>query len=252
MKNKDNYGMMRVVFRNYAVIGHRGDTERYPENTLESFKDAFARGCDAVEMDVHLTSDGYVVVHHDFSIRRMTGVERIIEESEYSDIKKAKINGKYRIPLLENVFREFPDQKLFVELKTVTDDGRMLDNGLENAVYKLVREFGRFENTIVISFNPVSLESMKDITKEIALGLDFDRTSLKYIGEVNPSDLKEMGITAFLPEVNSVEMKRYRIFAESGIDVFPWPVDSRESAIIAVENGASGIITNRCYDLLSP
>ncbi len=242
--------MMKVVFRNYTVIGHRGDTERYPENTLESFRDAFARGCDAVEMDVHLTVDGYVMVHHDFNIRRMTGIEGNIEESEYSDIKKAKINGKYKIPLLENVFREFPDQKLFVELKTVTDDGRILDNGLENAVYELVKEFARFENTIIISFNPVSLESMRGITKEIALGLDFDRTSLKYIGEVNPSDLKEMGITAFLPEVNSVEMKRYRVFAETGIEVFPWPVDSRESALIAVENGASGIITNRCSDLL--
>ncbi|MGC8609515.1 MAG: glycerophosphodiester phosphodiesterase [Thermoplasmata archaeon] len=239
-----------MVFRNYMVIGHRGYTEKYPENTVESFKDAFEKGCDAVEMDVHLTNDGYILVHHDFNIKRMTNVDLYIEESKYSEIKNVKIRGKFKIPLLENVFRLFPDKKLFVELKTVTDDGKLIDNGLEEAVYEMIKRFDRFDNTWVISFNPISLQTMKGITTEISLGLDYDMNSQKYIGEVTPSDLKSMGIDSFLPDVRSFSTEKYRNFRENGIEVYPWPVDSAEVAAIAVKNMASGLITNKCAEIL--
>jgi len=50
-------------------IAHRGGAQLMPENTLVAFKDALARGCDGAELDVQLTRDGVVVVHHDFRIK---------------------------------------------------------------------------------------------------------------------------------------------------------------------------------------
>jgi glycerophosphoryl diester phosphodiesterase len=55
-------------------IAHRGGAALMPENTLAAFADAKARGCDGVELDVQLSADGVVVVHHDF--RLMAGVAR--------------------------------------------------------------------------------------------------------------------------------------------------------------------------------
>jgi glycerophosphoryl diester phosphodiesterase len=55
-------------------IAHRGGAALMPENTLAAFVDAKARGCDGVELDVQLSADGVVVVHHDF--RLMAGVAR--------------------------------------------------------------------------------------------------------------------------------------------------------------------------------
>jgi glycerophosphoryl diester phosphodiesterase len=55
-------------------IAHRGGAALMPENTLAAFAGAKARGCDGVELDVQLTRDGVVVVHHDF--RLMAGVAR--------------------------------------------------------------------------------------------------------------------------------------------------------------------------------
>src|SRR4051812_11002946 len=46
-------------------IAHRGGAQLMPENTVAAFADALARGCDGVELDVQLTHDGAVVVHHD-------------------------------------------------------------------------------------------------------------------------------------------------------------------------------------------
>lgn len=50
-------------------IAHRGGAQLMPENTLAAFADALARGCDGVELDVQLTSDGVAVVHHDFRLK---------------------------------------------------------------------------------------------------------------------------------------------------------------------------------------
>lgn len=55
-------------------IAHRGGAALMPENTLAAFADAIARGCDGAELDVQLSADGEVVVHHDF--RLMAGVAR--------------------------------------------------------------------------------------------------------------------------------------------------------------------------------
>src|SRR3954468_21568953 len=55
-------------------IAHRGGAALMPENTLPAFADAKMRGCDGAELDVQLSADGEVVVHHDF--RLMTGVAR--------------------------------------------------------------------------------------------------------------------------------------------------------------------------------
>src|ERR1700761_159157 len=51
-------------------IAHRGGAQLMPENTLAAFADALARGCDGVELDVQLSRDGVVVVHHDFRLMR--------------------------------------------------------------------------------------------------------------------------------------------------------------------------------------
>src|SRR3954465_13025559 len=51
------------------TIAHRGGAQLMPENTLAAFADALARGCDGAELDVQLTRDGAVVVHHDFRPR---------------------------------------------------------------------------------------------------------------------------------------------------------------------------------------
>ena len=50
------------------IIAHRGASGLFPENTLASFEAAIKLGSDGIELDVHLTSDGVIVVHHDYKV----------------------------------------------------------------------------------------------------------------------------------------------------------------------------------------
>jgi len=56
---------MEVIIKT-KLIAHRGDTKNYPENTLSAFKAALENGADAIELDLHLTSDGELIIHHDY------------------------------------------------------------------------------------------------------------------------------------------------------------------------------------------
>jgi glycerophosphoryl diester phosphodiesterase len=57
------------------LAAHRGDKKRYPENTIPAFESALKYGTDMIETDVHMTSDGALVLIHDRALKRTTGAE---------------------------------------------------------------------------------------------------------------------------------------------------------------------------------
>lgn len=71
------------------IFAHRGFRAMYPENTLLSFKKAFELGVDGIELDVHMTRDGEIVVIHDESLKRTTGVDGEVIDYTYAELKKS-------------------------------------------------------------------------------------------------------------------------------------------------------------------
>ena len=70
------------------IVGHRGAAAYAPENTLASFREAKKRGAPWVEFDVKLTSDNRLVLMHDASLKRTTGIEAMVAETSYEAIRK--------------------------------------------------------------------------------------------------------------------------------------------------------------------
>ena len=114
---------------NQAIIARRGASFDAPENTLAAVLLAWKQGADAVEVDVHLSRDGRVVVLHDANIEKLFGLERQVEELDFSELQRldagrhkgARWAGK-RIPALEEILETLPDGKrLFIEIKASQD-----------------------------------------------------------------------------------------------------------------------------------
>jgi len=112
-------------------IAHRGGRERDPENTLESFRRG-AKHCDALELDVWLTRDKQVVVLHDGTLERVTGVKGHVNDTNYEDLPRVwrkpsdgwdQGSGSEdetlssRIPLLSEVLDAHPHSGFIVEFK---------------------------------------------------------------------------------------------------------------------------------------
>jgi glycerophosphoryl diester phosphodiesterase len=68
------------------VIGHRGAAAYAPENTLASFREARRRGAAWVETDVALTADGVPILMHDDSLKRTTGIDRLVADTRRADL----------------------------------------------------------------------------------------------------------------------------------------------------------------------
>ena len=103
---------MRIVSPGFVrIYAHRGASRELPENTMAAFRRAVELGADALETDVHLTSDGVLVTSHDPDGARVFGVRRNIVESAWSEVRS------WGIPSLEEMVQSFPGMPINVDLK---------------------------------------------------------------------------------------------------------------------------------------
>ncbi len=117
----------------HPVLGHRGNAAHAPENTLESFRQALALGVDALELDVHATADGRIVVIHDPTVERTTSGRGPVAAMTFDDLRRLDAGARFSpdggrstpyagrgvaVPLLEEVLGEFPATSLLIEIKS--------------------------------------------------------------------------------------------------------------------------------------
>jgi len=81
--------MMQKTQHTIKIIAHRGDTTRFPENTLEAFVAALSGGADGIELDVHMTADGELIVHHDYYLGNPDNGHGIIPNITANTVHKA-------------------------------------------------------------------------------------------------------------------------------------------------------------------
>ncbi|QUI24061.1 glycerophosphodiester phosphodiesterase [Vallitalea pronyensis] len=138
-------------------IAHRGyhDGDACPENSMRAFREAIENGF-GIELDVHATSDGKIVVFHDDNLRRMTGVNKDVKDCTYDEIKHLTLlKSDEHIPLFSDVLKEVNGQVgIMVELKSIGKPGLLEEN-----TYKLLKTYKG--NFIIQSFNPITLAWFK-------------------------------------------------------------------------------------------
>ncbi len=104
------------------AISHRGSRVSHPENTIGAVLAAVDEGADGVEIDVHSTSDGVIVVHHDFFPRGAVADRRLasrpIADLSFAEVQEFDIGGGERIPALAALLEQLAGRaRLYVELK---------------------------------------------------------------------------------------------------------------------------------------
>ena len=163
------------------IFAHRGSKGTHPENTLASFKEAVRVGSDGIELDVHLTKDGQLVVIHDETVDRTTNGTGEIKNLTLAEIKAIDAGSWFnetfageKIPTLEEVLRLLKelgfDGQLNIELKT---DIIQYEGLVEKCLVLQGTEDWPF--TIVYSsFNPYTLVELKQANSSQEIGLLFE------------------------------------------------------------------------------
>ncbi|MFD9909011.1 glycerophosphodiester phosphodiesterase [Streptomyces sp. NPDC059063] len=105
--------------RTVTAVAHRGDPYRVRENTLPSLRSAFARGADAVEIDVRLTADGVPVLLHDRTLDRLWKHERPLAVLSADEVRGLFEGG---VPTLEEALKETDGHRVLVDLPDATPE----------------------------------------------------------------------------------------------------------------------------------
>lgn len=239
-------------------FAHRGDSAHAPENTLESFRRAVQAGAEGLEIDVHMTRDGRIVVIHDNTLKRTTDGTGYVRNKTLAEIKQLDAgyrftrDGSYpyrgeglRVPTLEEVFREFPGVAVNVEIKE--DQPKV-----EEAVLRAVREAGAQKRTLVAAQRHAVIKRFREVAgDEISTSASGREIRTFYL-------LSRLGLQNLLrPDYDALQIPdSYRgvkvatpKFIEAahsrGVRVDVWTIDEPDKMRRLLDLGVDVIMTNR-------
>ncbi len=238
------------------LYAHRGAAAEEPENTLPSFQLAASYGVDGLEMDVHMTVDGEIVVAHDTDGQRMCRESRAIKHTSYADLKlwdagwgfvdlegnRPFADKDYRIPRFSDVLDNFPDLIINVDLKQKSPS-------MVSKVLQIVRDANAQERVILASFSQATLlhlryRGYKGIT---AMGA-IEVASALYGPSFVVSRLPYRGLAAQIPTRSGKRVlataKNIERIQKIGARVDFWTINDPEEARSLLAMGADGIMTD--------
>ncbi|MGH0034295.1 MAG: glycerophosphodiester phosphodiesterase [Myxococcota bacterium] len=150
------------------VIAHRGASADRPENTRSAYALALEQGADMIEIDLHLSRDGAIVIAHDAELLRIGGRGEI-GDADVAAIRELDAGGGEPVPVLEEVLDEFGPRTPFnLELKQ-RDSGPYA--GLVERAVAAVRERGWMDRMLFSSFYDPLLHELRDRAPEARIGL---------------------------------------------------------------------------------
>jgi len=235
------------------IIAHRGESADAPENTLAAFRLAWERNVAAIELDVHLTKDGELILCHDPDTKRTTGVKQVIVESTLDELR-ALDAGQWKdprwagekLPTLEESLATIPDAgRCFIEIKVGPE--------AVPALVQAVRASGkRPEQLVIISFQAATIAEAKRQLPELQAYFLSNFKEDEQTGELTPKvdDLIE---TAQAIGANGLDLSfKGPIDAEfvnrvksAGLKMYVFTIDDPAVARSMIAAGVDGITTNR-------
>jgi glycerophosphoryl diester phosphodiesterase len=213
---------------------------------MAAFEKAVELGADGIELDTHLSADGVPVVIHDFSVDATTDGNGRVAEMDLAQLKQLDAGSHFapgfageRIPTLEEVLQAFRDRLLLnIELKSISPR----DNGLEQAVLALVKQYELGDRVLLSSFNPFSLRRAKKIAPRVPVGLLYAPDlpiflSRAWLAPLFPHEARH-------PEHTMVDARYMAWARRRGYQVNVWTVDDPDEMHRLIDLGVNGIITN--------
>ncbi len=228
------------------VFAHRGAREIAPENTLPAFQAALDMAVDGIELDVHCTSDGALVVIHDFAVDATTDGSGLVAEKTLAEIRTLDAGAYFlpsftgtRIPTLDEVFDLVGDRCIVnVEIKTNDHDG----GDQAEPLVRLLQRRNRADQILVSSFNPMALLKMRALDPNVQIGVLHMPTLPIFLRRAWSSDLVRPA--AFHPHFKGVDQGYMEWAKTVDVKVNTWTVNRVADAEHMAAFGVDTIMTD--------
>jgi len=219
------------------VFAHRGGSALAPENTIEAFDNGLRLGADGLELDVRLSRDGDVVVHHDRTLNRTTQLRGPIADRATGELMRANV------PVLADVLARYRDVRLIVELKVNSVE-------LAAAAVETVRRAGAVDRVCFGSFGRRVLRAVRAIEPAVATSAAREEVRWALYRSWCRWPVSRVAYDGYqIPEWagrTRVVSPRFVAYAHgAGLGVQVWTVDREADARRLLEWGVDALITDR-------
>ena len=218
------------------VTGHRGASGTVPENTLGAFKRALELGADAIELDVHRTKDGQMVVIHDDTVNRTTNGRGAVAEMTFEQIRTLRTENGEQVPTLQEVFDLVAGKAtIFVEIKSPGTDA------VAPLIHGAVKK-GQFiyAQLPVISFNHPLLGTLKQANPDILTGATFDKDDCKNM----VARAEAIGASAINPHHSKADAATVEAAHKAGLAVNVWTVNEHDDIRRVIKAGVDAVMSD--------
>ncbi len=236
--------------RRYLNIAHRGGGKLAPEETLPAYESALAAGADMLEMDLHATSDGVVVLHHDSTVDRITDGSGTIREMTFEKLRTFDAGyhfttdgGKtfpYRgqgvvVPTFKEVLEAFPDQVFTVEIKQA-------DPSIVDDVIGILDETDMADRVILVAFADMTVQEVREKRPDIVTGAPTgEMVVFSTLNETNEAEYVAPCPFFQVPDIDADSLDRAHRF---GIRVQVWTINDADEMRALLDLGVDGIMTD--------
>ncbi|MFG3346271.1 glycerophosphodiester phosphodiesterase [Streptomyces sp. NPDC048018] len=214
----------------FLTIGHRGVMGVAPENTLRSFVRAEQAGMDAIELDLHLSRDGALVVMHDADVDRTTDGSGPISSKTLAELRELDAGEGERVPVFEEVLAAVR-APIQAEIKDVA---------AARALAEVIGSRDLTDRVEVLSFHDGALAEIRDLVPEV-------RTAL--VADNRQSDVVEralaVGAATLVLNIRHLTQATVEQAHEAGLRVIGWVVNTQDDLRLVRALGLDGATTDR-------
>jgi len=225
------------------VFAHRGGGALAPENTIAAFDNGLALGADGLELDVHLSRDGAVVVHHDRTLDRTTTLRGPLAARSARELAAAGV------PTLREVLARYRDARVIVEMKVNRPE-------LAAAVVEVVRRATAVDRVCLGAFGRRALRTARAIEPAVATSAAREEVRWALYRSWVHWPVARVGYDGYqVPEwagrTRVVSPRFIDAAHRAGLAVQVWTVDAEDDARRLLTWGADALITDR-PDIIVP
>jgi glycerophosphoryl diester phosphodiesterase len=227
-----------LLYAQWTVLisAHRGDVELAPENSIPAIRSAIDKGVQSVELDVQLTRDGVAVLHHDYTLQRMAGVQLRVNELTYDELSRLMIGEDgnlepIHIPTLSEALSEAQGKtKLLLDLKPYGPGTELVQK-----VVGTIQQFGMEREVYIQSFDSESLRLIRELAPDIKIG------QILYFAL---GDLSALDVDFYTIEQVMLTEQLVKRAHSSGREVWVWTVNSSRNMKEVLKFRIDGMITD--------
>ena len=238
------------------VFAHRGGCDLGPENTIAAFDIGMSTGADGLELDVHLSADGIVVVHHDKTLDRTTNGSGPIAARTAQQLERVDAGYWFKrgdaypfrgqgigVPTLREVLARYRGVPTIVEIKVYTA-------ALGDAVAEEVRRADAVDYVCIAGYGRASAHAARRALPVVATSAYEREVRLALFRSwlrcpVNAAPYETYQVPECAEAIRIVSPRFVRDAHKAGFKVQVWTVDEASDMRRLLEWGVDGLISNR-------